>query len=315
MRDIIIIGSGPAGLSAAIYGKRANLEVLVAEKDYEGMGQIAESGQVDNYLGIPGISGYDLGERFRSHAAEMGVEFLEAEVTALRPVNDSWQITLEDGEVISAKAVIYSAGASPRRLDIPGEEEYAGRGVSYCAICDGALYKNKTVAVVGGGDTALDEALYLSKLCGRVYLIHRRDEFRGAQRSAELVRETKNIELVLNAQPAAITGESRVSAVELSDGRTLAVSAVFAAIGSIPRTALLTGLVALDEHGYVIADEMGRTDRDGFFAAGDVRSKELRQIVTAVADGANAAAAAAAFLNHRKDLKEKRNEVQYIPVT
>lgn len=164
MLDMIIIGSGPTGLSAAVYGKRANLAVLVVEKKYEGTGQIAQSRQVDNYLGLYGISGYDLGERFRTHAAELGVNFLESEVQAFSQISNGWQIYFTDGGSIQARTVIYSAGTSYRPLEIPGEEQFLGRGVSYCALCDGAFFKNRIVAVVGGGDTALEDALYLSYL-------------------------------------------------------------------------------------------------------------------------------------------------------
>lgn len=296
MLDMIIIGSGPAGLSAAIYGKRANLDVLVVEKEYEGTGQIAQSEQVDNYPGLCGISGYDLGERFRTHAQEIGVKFLEAEVQSFNQTADGWQIHFTDGGSMQARTVIYCAGASCRPLNVPGEEEFAGRGVSYCALCDGAYFKNKTVAVVGGGDTALEDALYLSAVCAKVYLIHRREQFRGALSTVEKVRAKENIELVLNAGVAAIIGTDKVYAAQLQDGRELAVDGIFIAIGSIPKTDILQGIIALDEQGYVIADETGHTDKSGFFVAGDVRTKKLRQVVTAVSDGANAATAAIDYL-------------------
>ena len=179
--DVSIIGSGPAGLSAAIYAKRANLSAIVIEKEYEGTGQIAESGRVDNYLGLPGISGYDLGETFREHAVKLEVEFLEQEVTRIqKEESGQFQMTFSDSSVIESKTVIYAAGASPRRADIPGEKEYVGKGVSYCAICDGSFYRGKKVAVLGGGDTALDDAAYLAGLAEQVYVVHRRKEFRGA---------------------------------------------------------------------------------------------------------------------------------------
>lgn len=300
MTDMIIIGSGPAGLSAAVYGKRAGLDVLVVEKEYEGCGQIAESGRVDNYLGFSGISGYDLGERFRAHAAELGAAFLEREVQSLEQVPEGWQVSFTDGGSRQARTVIYSAGAFYRPLNVPGEKEFVGKGVSYCALCDGAFYKNKTVAVVGGGDTALEDALYLSDICGRVYLIHRREQFRGALSTEEKVRDRANIELVLNAEAAAIIGTEKVCALGLRDGRKLAVDGVFSAIGSVPKTDILRGLVPMDEQGYVIADETGRTRKAGLFAAGDVRAKRLRQIVTAVSDGANAATAAVDYLRKER---------------
>ncbi len=304
--DIIIIGSGPAGLTAAIYGKRAKLTLAVVEKEYEGTGQIAESKRVDNYPGLLGISGYDLGERFRGHAVSLGVEFVELEAVKIEEIltgeeaagstKNVWKITFEDGSFRLAKAVVYAAGAAPRKMNIPGEAELIGKGISFCAICDGAFYKDRTAAVIGGGDTALDDALYLSKICKKVYLIHRRDMFRGAPHTVESVRNTENIELVLNATVERVCGETKVSGIVLGDGRTIAVDGVFAAIGSVPQTALLEGIVSMDDRGYIYADENGKTDRPGMFAAGDVRVKKLRQVVTAIADGACAATAASEYL-------------------
>jgi thioredoxin reductase (NADPH) len=304
--DMIIIGSGPAGLAAAIYGKRAQLDLAVVEKDYEGTGQIAESGRVDNYPGVPGISGYDLGERFREHALVLGVEFIEHRVGKIEelPAMDTedadaphiWQVVFENGDYRLAKTVVYAAGAAPRKLNVPGEEEFAGKGISFCAICDGAFYKEKTVAVIGGGDTALDDAVYLSKICKKVYLIHRRDAFRGAAHTVDIVKNTENIELVLNATVAGFGGDKLLSEITLGDGRKLDVDGAFLAIGSIPQTTILTGLTALDAQGYVCADENGCTDRPGLFVAGDIRTKKLRQVVTAASDGACAATSAAEYL-------------------
>lgn len=296
MLDAIIIGSGPAGLSAAIYGKRANLSIAVVEKEYEGTGQIAESNCVDNYLGLPGTNGYDLGERFRNHAVAFGVDFIEHEVTSIQRQSGGYIITFEDGSSESARTVIYAAGAKPRKANVPGEERYIGKGVSYCAICDGAFYKGKTVAVLGGGDTAVDEALYLSDLCEKVYLIHRRTEFRGAAQRVEQARARENIEFVLGETVAEFSGGEKLAAVRLNSGRSIELSGVFVAYGSEPQTELIRELVSLDGSGYVVANEDGKTSQEGFFAAGDVRTKELRQVVTAVADGANAITSAAEYL-------------------
>jgi thioredoxin reductase (NADPH) len=297
MLDSIIIGSGPAGLGAAIYAKRANLDVLVVEKEYEGTGQVAESGRVDNYLGLPGVNGYDLGETFRNHAISFGVEFLELEAVDIHRQEDgSWNVSFEDGTSRQAKTVIYAAGASHRHLNIPGEETFAGKGVSYCAICDGSFYKGKKVAVIGGGDTALDDALYLSEICDTVYLVHRRNEFRGAQQTVEKIKAKSNISLQLSCVPKAIEGEKKVSALVLEDGSRLAVDGVFVAVGTVPKTEILQGVVPLDAQGYVIADETGSTEVPGFYVAGDARTKKLRQVVTAVADGANAATEAAEYV-------------------
>lgn len=303
MYDVVIIGSGPAGLSAAVYAKRANLNVAVIEKEYEGTGQIAESGNVNNYLGLPDINGYDLGEKFREHALSLNVCFIEKEALNIEENDSGYTIKLDDGENIKSKTIIYAAGAYPRRADVPGEEEYAGKGVSYCAICDGAFYKDKTVSVLGGGDTALDDALYLSDICKKVYLIHRRNEFRGAQSTVEKLKEKDNVEFVLSDSVVEIKGDKKPDSVKLKSGKELAVDGIFIAYGSVPQTALVKDIVQLDDKGYIVAGEDGFTNSAdngdclrGFFAAGDVRTKKLRQVVTAVSDGANAATSAAEYL-------------------
>lgn len=296
MLDAIIIGSGPAGLAAAIYGKRANLNIAVVEKEYEGTGQIAESSCVDNYLGLPGINGYDLGEQFRNHAVDFGVDFIEHEVVAIEKQPGGWKLAFEDGSSKEARTVIYAAGAQPRKADVPGEDRYIGKGVSYCAICDGAFYKGKTVAVLGGGDTAVDEALYLSDLCEKVYLIHRSTEFRGAAQRVEQARKKANIEFVLGETVKEFVGGEKLTAVRLNSGTSIELNGVFVAYGSKPQTELLRGIVALDDSGYVVANEDGRTSQEGFFVAGDVRTKTLRQVVTAVSDGANAITSVAEYI-------------------
>lgn len=294
--DVLVIGSGPAGLTAAIYAKRANLSVLLAEKEYLGTGQIAESGRVDNYPGMAGINGYDLGEAFRAHAEGLGVEFYEGEACGYEKTETGFLVTFTNAGTLEAKTVIYCAGAAHRHLHIPGEEELAGKGVSYCAVCDGAFYKGKTAVVIGGGDTALDDAHYLSDLCEKVYLIHRRDEFRGSANTLMKLREKENVELITGARPKEICGREQASAILLQDGRRIETDGVFIAVGMEPQAAPLAGFVELDENGYIAAGETGETSVRGFFAAGDVRTKPLRQVVTAVADGANAATAAAAYL-------------------
>lgn len=294
--DILVIGSGPAGLSAAVYASRANLHVLVVEKEYRGTGQIAESDQVDNYLGLPGINGYDLGEAFLTHAKEHGVEFYEGVAERFEKKDNVWNVHMADGSTIRAKTVIYCAGASHRRLGVDGEEEFAGKGVSYCAVCDGAFYRGKETAVIGGGDTALGDALYLSDLCEKVYLVHRREEFRGQASTVQQLQEKENVEILTSAVPAKIVGEQTVTALELKDGRSLPVNGAFVAVGMQPQTESLRGVVKLDAAGYVVADETGITSAPGFFVAGDVRTKALRQVVTAVSDGANAAMSAAEYL-------------------
>lgn len=307
MYDSIVIGSGPAGLSAAVYAKRANVSVAVVEKEYEGTGQIAESENVNNYLGLSNSNGYELGEKFREHALSLEVPFLEKEVVQIVPlgmVKDRvYEITFDGGTKELAKTVIYAAGAYPRKANIKGEAEYAGKGVSYCAICDGAFYKNKTVAVLGGGDTALDDARYLADICEKVYLVHRREQFRGAQSTVELLKKRENVEFILKEQVTEIFGEKKIAGIRLQSGKTLEVNGVFVAYGSIPQSELVKDIVKLDEAGYVVAGEDGVTctadgtkKQPGFFVAGDVRTKKLRQVVTAVSDGANALNSAIEYL-------------------
>ncbi len=288
--DVIIIGSGPAGLSAAIYAKRACLNVIVCEKEFMGTGQIAESSRVDNYPGMYGETGYDLGEKFRSHAEALGAKFFEGEAEAVTPYENGYNVTFTDGRILSGKTIVYAAGTYRRRLNIKGEQEYSARGISYCAVCDGAFYAGKNAAVIGGGDTALSDALYLSEIAKKVYIIHRRDKFRAGEALAEKVKGTPNIELILNAVPTEFIGEKLLTGVRYrqnGEDKTLPVSGSFTAIGSIPNTDILKGTVRLDENGYIIAGEDGVTSAKGIFAAGDIRTKALRQVITAAADGAN----------------------------
>lgn len=288
--DVIIIGSGPAGLSAAIYAKRACLKTIVCEKEYMGTGQIAESSRVDNYPGLYGENGFDLGEKFRSHAEALETEFFEGEAESIVPDENGYTVNFTDGRSLSGKTVVYAAGTYRRRLNIKGEQEFSARGISYCAVCDGAFYSGKDIAVIGGGDTALSDALYLSEIAKKVYIIHRRNEFRANEALVEKVKNTDNIELILNAVPIEFMGEDMLSSIRYEqDGeeKILPVSGSFTAIGSIPNTDILKDLVKLDESGYIIAAEDGITSAKGIFAAGDVRTKALRQVITAASDGAN----------------------------
>ena len=302
MYDVIILGSGPAGLSAAVYASRAGLSFAVIEKDYMGTGQIAYTEQVDNYLGYYGIDGFSLGEKFREHAESLGTEFIEGEVTELSRTDSGWKVALSDGNNFEAKTVIYALGASPKKLGIAGEEEFAGRGVSYCALCDGAFFEGKTVTVIGGGDTALSDALYLSKTAEKVYVVHRRNEFRANASLVKKAEEAANIEFVLEAVPTEIIGAESVTGIKYTRNgteKTLGTDGVFAAVGSLPNTSLLKDTADLDERGYVIADESCITSAEGLFAAGDVRTKAVRQVITAAADGANAAVSALNCINDK----------------
>lgn len=298
--DIIIIGSGPAGLSAAIYAERAKQNTLVLEQAPMSGGQILNTYEVDNYPGIPGVGGFDLGSKFRAHADGLGCQFVTAQVRELRVEADK-KIVITDGETYEAKTLILATGAKHKKLEVAGEEELTGMGVSYCATCDGAFFKGKTTAVVGGGDVALEDALFLSRLCEKVYLIHRRDEFRGAKILQERISQTKNIEILWDTVVEEIQGEDMVEKILLynkkkDETKELAVQGVFVAVGIEPNTEICKGIVDLDEAGYVIAAEDGKTNVPGIFAAGDLRTKQLRQVITAASDGANAVTSAERYL-------------------
>lgn len=299
MYDLIIIGSGPAGLSAAVYGTRAGLELAVLEKAPMSGGQVLNTYEVDNYLGMPGINGFDMGMQFRAHADKLGVKFLEAEADGIEDKGTYKRVITRDGE-IEARTVIFATGAVHAKLQIPGEEALSGMGVSYCATCDGAFFRGKTVAVVGGGDVALEDAIYLSRTCERVYLIHRRDEFRGAAVLCDEVLRASNITVLYSHTVEEICGDDRVRSLVVKDlksgeVKSLELSGVFVAVGIRPETDLVRGLLECDGAGYVIAGEEGITKVPGVFVAGDIRKKPIRQIITAVADGANAATAAANY--------------------
>lgn len=301
MYDLIIIGSGPAGLSAAVYGKRAGLDLLVIEEKPMSGGQVLTTYEVDNYLGLPGMNGFDMGMEFRKHADKLGATFREATVTGVEDKGD-YKLVFADGEALETRTVLLATGAEHAKLGVPGEEELSGMGVSYCATCDGAFFKGRTVAVVGGGDVALEDAIYLARTCEKVYLIHRRDELRGAMILQEELKSLSNVEILYSHIVTEIRGEDMVEAIQLKDVKTgeesvLPVNGVFIAVGIHPNTELLANLVSLDEAGYVPAGEDCVTERPGLFVAGDIRKKPLRQIVTAVSDGANAAVSAGNYCN------------------
>jgi thioredoxin reductase (NADPH) len=265
-----------------------------------GGGQIIYTEQVDNYLGLPGRNGFDLAQEFENHAKALGVPFREGCVQGLKKAEGGWQVVLRSGETIETKTVLLATGATHRKLGVPGEEELAGAGVSYCATCDGAFFKDKTVAVVGGGDVALEDALYLARNCRQVYLIHRRQGLRAAQVLQDQVRDTDNITFLPDNVVTAIRGADKVEQAVLKNGKDESVTAlnldgIFIAVGMDPQTEAVASVLDLDG-GYVRAGEDGITDQPGLFVAGDVRTKRLRQIVTAVSDGANAVASITDFL-------------------
>lgn len=304
MYDLIIIGGGPAGLSAGVYAKRAKMDVLVMEKAVMSGGQILNSEQVDNYLGLNGLSGFDLAAKFREHADALKVPFEVAEVTCLSQGENgrTFMVQTADGRKLETKTVLLATGAGYKLLNVPGESRLAGYGVSYCATCDGAFYRDRDVAVIGGGDVALWDAIYLSKLCRKVYLVHRRDGFRAAKYVQDRVLGTENIEFLPFFEVEEIEGDQKVERLKIKNNQTgekrvLAVSGVFVAVGMVPQTALVKELVETDQAGYVKASEEGITSLPGIFVAGDARTKALRQVATAVSDGANAAVSIEQYLS------------------
>ncbi len=299
--DVLIIGSGPAGLCAGIYAQRAGLNCAVAETMPMGGGQITNTGDVENYLGFSSIGGFDLAMKFTEHAQEAEVKMLNAQIVSVIKEDDVFCSNLQNGDKIYSKAVIASTGAVSKKLGVKGEAEFTGKGVGYCAHCDGAFYRNKTTVVVGGGDTGITSALYLANLCEKVYLIHRRDELRGAKILSEKLTSKENVEIIYNTTLKEVKGEQKVSSVVLENvldktQTEINTDGVFIAIGIAPVNDLFKDLATTDESGFIVANEDCKTSLDGLFVAGDLRTKPLRQIVTAVADGANAVYSAEEYL-------------------
>ncbi len=299
--DLIIIGSGTAGLTASIYAACSGLKVLCIENQTCG-GQIVNTSDIINYPGFKNISGLDFSQKLQSQAVELGVDIKTEQISQLN-LEQKNKIIVTDNCEYNAKAVIIATGTRRRELGCKGEESFRGRGVTYCAICDGRFFKNKVVGIVGGGNTAVDDAIYLSNICKHVYIIHRRDEFRASGRSVELMKQRENITLKLNSVVDSIEGNNLMDNVILSDTQTnektsLKLNGLFVAIGSIPNSKDFSKWVDLDEQGYIVASEDCKTKTSGIFVAGDVRTKKVRQLVTAASDGSIAALAAAEYINH-----------------
>lgn len=302
MYDIIIVGAGPAGLTAAIYGQRAGKKTLLIDGKGFG-GQIVNTPEVENYPGLKKISGFELAANFYEQATEQGAEIIYEEVTSVESCGDGFVVTT-GGNKYEAKAVIIAAGAKNRPLGLPEEEKFVGSGVSYCATCDGAFFRGKKVAVIGGGNTALEDAEVLSGLADEVYLVHRRDTFRGEQAAVRRLLSKENVEFCLDSVPVEIQGDMMVSGLKIRNVKTeeetvLPVSGVFVAIGQMPDNHAFAEVAALDERGYIISGEDCTTKTPGVFVCGDCRTKLVRQIATATSDGAVAALAAAAYINER----------------
>ena len=291
-KDVVIIGSGPAGLSAGIYAIRAGFDALIVERTGLGGGQVLNTYEVDNYPGLPGINGFDLGTKMYEHVESLGLEVVACDVARVENT-EGWKVLHTSKGEIKAKALVIATGANHAKLNVKGENEFAGKGVSYCATCDGAFFRERTVAVVGGGDVAVEDAIFLAGMCEKVYLIHRRDELRAAKRLQEKLLSQENVEIIWDTVVHSIEGHDKVESLKLQNitskaVQELAVSGVFVAIGMNPETGLFRGIVEMDSDGYIKADENCETNQPGIVVAGDARTKRLRQIVTAVADGANA---------------------------
>lgn len=299
--DVIIIGGGPGGYTAALYAARANLSTLVIEKFAPG-GQMATTDIVENYPGfVEGINGFELGMQMKKGAERFGVKTKLAEVLSVE-LDGEVKLVHTKKATFEAKTIILALGASPRELGLSNERELRGRGVSYCATCDGSFYRDKTVVIVGGGNTAVADAIFLAKICKKVYLVHRRDELRASKTYMEALENTENIEFVWSSVVTEVIADQFVTGVKVKSRkddseREIACDGVFVAIGNVPNTDLIKGQVELDEAGYVPADETTRTNIPGVFAVGDMRAKPLRQIVTAVADGAVAAKFAEEYID------------------
>lgn len=292
MYDVLIIGAGPAGLGAAVYGARAGLSMAVIDQSPISGGQVLNTYEVDNYPGLMGETGGGISEKFRAHADKLGTEFIIDEIKSLEDQGEK-KIVHGYEKDYEAKALILATGASHSKLGVPGEEELSGMGVSYCATCDGAFFKNRTVAVVGGGDVAVEDAIFLSKICNKVYLIHRRDTLRAVKSLQEKLFAKENVEFIWDSEVREICGTNAVEKIVLYNKKEqqtseLEINGIFIAVGVVPNTDLCKELVETDERGYVKAGEDCATSCKGIYAAGDIRLKPMRQIITAVADGANA---------------------------
>ena len=302
MYDIIIIGAGPAGMTASIYARRALKKVLVLEAISYG-GQIINTLDIENYPVESHISGFDFSTKLYNQAVELGAEFIFEKCIKV-DINDSSFEVFTTSSKYQCKSLIIATGADNRKLGLDKEVEFIGKGLSYCATCDGAFYKKRDVAVVGGGNTALEDALYLSNICNKVYLIHRRDEFRGDNSVVEKIKGKNNIEIIYNSNISKLIGDERLNAIEISnlDGskKEINVSGLFVAIGKIPENENFKDLIKMDDNGYIIAGEDCHTNIDGIFVAGDNRTKMLRQLVTATSDGAIAATEAIHYLENMK---------------
>ena len=294
--DLVICGGGAAGLTSAVYAARSGLDFVLIDISSSMGSQITQTSDVDNYTGFEKVNGMELVMKFYEHAKALNAPMVNDEVQEITKENGIFTINCAQGEY-KTRTVIYCSGASHRELGGKGEKELLGRGVGYCAVCDGFFYRNKTVVVVGGGNTAVTDALYLSKICKKVILLHRRDSLRAEKILVERLENAENVELMFNSEVAEILGEKGADGVLLKSGEKIDCDGVFIAVGIVPRSDTVKNLAELDDNGYIVADESGKTSLDGLFAAGDVRTKALRQIITACSDGANCVDSVNKFLD------------------
>ena len=300
MYDIIIIGAGPAGMTAAIYGQRAGKSTLMIDKAGYG-GNIITTPSVENYPGLKDVSGMDFAQLLFDQATSFGAEYESAEVTGITDAAGVKTVHTDAGD-FDGRTVIIATGATNRKLGLDREEQLVGSGVSFCATCDGMFFRGRDVAVIGGGNTALEDAEYLAGVANKVYLVHRRDRFRGEQKTVDRLAKLENVEFVLNSTPVRFVGDTTVAGLVVKDNETgeereLAVQGVFEAVGQVPQNANFADMTELDEAGYIKATEACKTDRPGIFVAGDCRTKKVRQLDTAAADGTIAALAASDYIN------------------
>lgn len=303
MYDVIIIGAGPAGMTAGLYAVRSGLSTVILESEVYG-GQVVNTAEIENYPCVKSIAGWEMAQQMYDQITDAGVSVVFDKVISLKKNGDFFTVEANDNSY-ECKSVIIANGAKRRKLGCEGEEEFSGKGVSYCATCDGSFFKDKKVAVVGGGNTALEDALYLSNICNKVFLVHRREEFRGEKQLSDALPQRKNIELMLGFVPEKISGSERVEEILLkrvnsTETEILKVDAVFVAIGMEPDNKAFAEVVQINEGGYIVANESCETSCPGVYVAGDTRTKVLRQIVTAVSDGAIAAAQALGYIRHCK---------------
>ena len=298
MYDIIIVGAGPAGMTAAIYARRNLSKILVIEASNYG-GQIINANNIENYPSQAHISGFDLATNMYQQAKELGSDFIFDKVISVMKDNKTFVVETSKDKYTS-KAVIIATGSSNRKLGLDNENDFIGKGISYCATCDGNFYRDKIVAVVGGGNTALEDALYLANICKKVYLIHRRDKFRANENLIERIKNIANIDIIYNSAIKSLMGDNQLESIEITNSKEneeIKVDGLFVAIGQIPNNSFVENTIALDNNGYIKADEYCHTNIDGIFVAGDNRTKKLRQLVTATSDGAIAATEAIKYIS------------------